>query len=228
MFTGIIEELGHVRTLNPNEGGARIEITATTVLADAVLGASIAVNGCCLTVVELGAGWWAADAVTETLVRTSLGALAVGDPVNLERPLRLSDRLGGHLVQGHVDGVGELVDRTALPDGSTRMRFQLPAHLTRYLVEKGSITVDGISLTVAALHEDGFDVAVIPHTLEVTNLGALRSGDPVNLEVDVLAKYVERLLAPDATEGTAANPYEPSRGPDLPASSDPHQREGTP
>jgi riboflavin synthase len=224
MFTGIIEELGQVRALDPNEGGARIEITATTVLADAVLGASIAVNGCCLTVVELGDGWWAADAVTETLVRTSLGALAVGDPVNLERPLRLSDRLGGHLVQGHVDGVGELVDRTALADGSTRMRFQLPAHLTRYIVEKGSITVDGISLTVAALHEDGFDVAVIPHTLEATNLDALQPGDPVNLEVDVLAKYVERLLTPDA----AASSHDPSRGPDLPAPSDPHQREGTP
>ncbi len=130
MFTGIVEELGRVRALPRNEGGARIEITATAVLADAVLGASIAVNGCCLTVVELGDGWWAADAVTETLVRTSLGALKVGDPVNLERPLRLSDRLGGHLVQGHVDGVGELVDRTALPDGSTRMRFRLPAHLS--------------------------------------------------------------------------------------------------
>ena len=195
MFTGIVEELGQVRALEPNEGGARIEITATVAIEDAISGASIAVNGCCLTVVELGDGWWAADAVTETLVRTSLGALAVGDPVNLERPLRLADRLGGHLVQGHVDGVGELVDRRALPDGSTRMQFGLPAHLLRYIVEKGSITVDGISLTVAALHEDGFDVAVIPHTLEVTNLGAKQPGGQVNLEVDVLAKYVERLLA---------------------------------
>ncbi|HEY3724386.1 MAG TPA: riboflavin synthase [Acidimicrobiia bacterium] len=207
MFTGIVEERGRVRALDRHEGGARIEIDATTVLADAGIGASIAVNGCCLTVVELGDGWWAADAVTETLVRTSLGRLAVGDPVNLERPLRLDDRLGGHLVQGHVDGVGELVDRAPLPDGSTRMRFQLPAHLTRYLVEKGSITVDGISLTVAALHDDGFEVAVIPHTLEVTNLGALQAGSEVNLEVDVLAKYVERLLTttpsqPQQREGT--------------------------
>jgi riboflavin synthase len=200
MFTGIVEELGRVRSLSRNEGGARIEIDATTVLEDAGVGASIAVNGCCLTVVELGAGWWAADAVTETLVRTSLGSLAVGDPVNLERPLRLADRLGGHLVQGHVDGVGELVDRAPLPDGSTRMGFRLPAHLTRYLVEKGSITVDGISLTVAAVHEDGFDVAVIPHTLSVTNLGAKTPGSEVNLEVDVLAKYVERLLTQE--EGT--------------------------
>ena len=170
--------------------------------------------------VELGDGWWAADAVTETLVRTSLGALRVGDPVNLERPLRLSDRLGGHLVQGHVDGVGELVDRTPLPDGSTRMRFRLPAHLARYIVEKGSITVDGISLTVAAVHDDGFDVAVIPHTLAVTNLGAKQPGDPVNLEVDVLAKYVERLLGPgrpasmeagDRTFRPRANPREKAR-----------------
>ncbi len=225
MFTGIVEELGRVRALLPDEGGARIEITAATVLGDAEIGASIAVNGCCLTVVELADGWWAADAVTETLVRTSLGALSVGDPVNLERPLRLSDRLGGHLVQGHVDGVGELVDRAPLPDGSTRMRFQLPAHLTRYIVEKGSITVDGISLTVAAVHDDGFDVAVIPHTLEVTNLGSKQPGDPVNLEVDVLAKYVERLLTPGAA---SEYPRAPSRGPDLPAPSASHQREGTP
>lgn len=212
MFTGIIEELGHVRALHHHEGGARIEIVATDVVGDAVIGASIAVNGCCLTVVEMGEGWWAADAVTETLVRTGLGALAVGDPVNLERPLRLDDRLGGHMVQGHVDGVGELVDRTPLADGSTRMRFWLPSHLLRYIVEKGSITVDGISLTVAALHDDGFDVAVIPHTLAATNLGAKQPGGQVNLEVDVLAKYVERLLVTSDTS-------DPSRGPDLPAPS---------
>jgi riboflavin synthase len=194
MFTGIIEELGRVRAVRPNEGGARVEIVATDVLADAEIGASIAVNGCCLTVVEMGESWWAADAVTETLARTSLGTLTVGDPVNLERPLRLDDRLGGHVVQGHVDGVGALVDRDLQPDGSTRMRFSVPPPLLRYIVEKGSITVDGISLTVAALHADGFDVAVIPHTLEVTNLGAKQPGGQINLEVDVLAKYVERLL----------------------------------
>jgi riboflavin synthase len=210
VFTGIVEEQGRVRRLDPHEGGARIEIAATTVLEDAVIGASIAVNGCCLTVVELGDGWWAADAVTETLVRTSLGALAVGDGVNLERPVRLADRLGGHVVQGHVDGVGEIVDLAPLPDGSTRMQCRLPAHLMRYVVEKGSITVDGISLTVAALHEDGFDVAVIPHTSEVTNLGAKGPGDPVNVEVDVLAKYVERLL------GAAG---QDSRGPEVTAPS---------
>ena len=194
MFTGIVEELGRVRAVRPHEGGARLEIDARAVLGDAIIGASIAVNGCCLTVVELGDGWWAADAVTETLLRTSLGALAAGDPVNLERPVRLEDRLGGHIVQGHVDGVGELVERAPLPDGSTRMRFRIADSLLRYIVEKGSITVDGISLTVAALHDDGFDVAVIPHTLAVTTLGSLQPGDPINLEVDVLAKYVERLL----------------------------------
>jgi riboflavin synthase len=194
MFTGIVEERGRVRAVSPHAGGARLEIDASAVLDDAVIGASIAVNGCCLTVVELGEGWWAADAVTETLTRTSLGALAAGDPVNLERPVRLEDRLGGHLVQGHVDGVGELVERAPLPDGSTRMQFRMADSLLRYIVEKGSITVDGISLTVAALHDDGFDVAVIPHTLAVTTFGPLQPGDPVNLEVDVLAKYVERLL----------------------------------
>ena len=165
-------------------------------LDDAVLGGSIAVNGCCLTVVELLDDGWAADAVTETLDRTSLGSLRAGDPVNLERPVRLADRLGGHLVQGHVDAVGTLHDRVALPDGSTRMTFAAPASVLRYVVEKGSITVDGISLTVAALDDAAaaFDVAVIPHTLAVTTLGPQAPGDPVNLEVDVLAKYVERLL----------------------------------
>jgi riboflavin synthase len=205
MFTGIVEELGTVRAVTPNAGGARIEIIAKVVLDDAELGASIAVNGCCLTVVELLDDGWAADAVAETLDRTSLGSLTAGDPVNLERPVRLADRLGGHIVQGHVDGVGTLRERVALPDGSTRMTFAAPsvsssvprsesADLLRYVVEKGSITVDGISLTVAALGHDTFDVAVIPHTLSVTTLGAKAPGDPVNLEVDVLAKYVERLL----------------------------------
>ena len=209
MFTGIVEELGAVRAVTPNAGGARIEIVAKVVLEDAVLGASIAVNGCCLTVVELLDDGWAADAVTETLDRTALGSLRAGDRVNLERPVRLADRLGGHLVQGHVDGVGALLERVALPDGSTRMTFTAPAAVLRYVVEKGSIAIDGISLTVASLTvaslDDGggtFDVAVIPHTLAVTTLGPKQPGDPVNLEVDVLAKYVERLLhPPSSTQG---------------------------
>ena len=197
MFTGIVEELGHVQLVTPNAGGARVEISATIVVGDARIGDSIAVNGCCLTVVELGDGWWAADAVTETLDRTSLGELQAGDPVNLERPVRVEDRLGGHIVQGHVDGVGRLAGRDALPDGSTRMRFTVPPTLLRYVVEKGSITLDGISLTVAALDDDAgaVEIAVIPHTLSVTTLGPKGLGDPVNVEVDILAKHVERLLA---------------------------------
>jgi riboflavin synthase len=194
MFTGIVEELGRVRAVQPQADGARIEIEARKVLDDAEIGASIAVNGCCLTVVARGDDWWAADAVVETLQRTNLGALAAGDPVNLERPVRLSDRLGGHVVQGHVDGVGRVVQREVQSDGSELVRFEAPRDLLRYVVHKGSITVDGTSLTVAALHDDGFSVAVIPHTLEVTTLGARRVGSTVNLEVDVLAKYVERLL----------------------------------
>ena len=196
MFTGIVEELGTVASVTPVADGARIVIDATTVLADAAIGDSIAVNGCCLTVVELTDGAWAADAVTETLDRTALGALAAGDRVNLERPVRVEDRLGGHIVQGHVDAVGTLVARDALPDGSTWMRFAVPPALLRYVVEKGSITLDGISLTVAAVDDDSgtVDIAVIPHTLAVTTLGPKAPGDPVNIEVDVLAKHVERLL----------------------------------
>ena len=199
MFTGIVEELGTVRAVVHHDGGARLEITADRVLDDVELGASIAVDGCCLTVVDHGAGWWAADAVTETLDRTSLGALTAGDRVNLERPVRLADRLGGHLVQGHVDAVGTVTAQVPEPDGSTRMTFAAPAAVLRYVVEKGSITVDGISLTVAACTDDGFTVAVIPHTLAVTTLGTKGLHAPVNLEVDVVAKYVERLLVSTQT-----------------------------
>jgi riboflavin synthase len=199
MFTGIVEELGTIQTITPNSGGARIEIAATQVLDDAEIGASIAVNGCCLTVVALGEGCFAADAVTETLSRTELGALEPGDRVNLERPVRLQDRLGGHLVQGHVDAVGSIRGRTPEADGSERIEFAAPDGVMRYVVEKGSITVDGISLTVAALAHDGFAVAVIPHTLVATTLGTKPEGATVNLEIDIVAKYVERLLG--RTEG---------------------------
>jgi riboflavin synthase len=195
MFTGIVEELGTVRAITHHDGGARVEILAGAVLADAEIGASIAVNGCCLTVVERGDDWWAADAVTETLDRTVLGALAPGDAVNLERPVRLADRLGGHIVQGHVDAVGTIVAKEPMGDGSVRVDVGAPPDVMRYVVEKGSITVDGISLTVASLGDNGFAVAVIPHTLAVTTLGTKGPGDPVNLEVDVVAKYVERLMA---------------------------------
>jgi riboflavin synthase len=194
MFTGLVEELGTVRAVVPNETGARLEIEAATVLADAVLGASIAVNGCCLTAVELAEGWWAADAVEETLRRTCLGALRAGDRVNLERPVRLADRLGGHIVQGHVDGVGEIAERQSRPDGSTRVTIAADDTVLRYVVEKGSIAVDGVSLTVAGVDDKTFEFALIPHTATVTTLGIKGPGDPVNLEVDLLAKYVERLM----------------------------------
>jgi riboflavin synthase len=194
MFTGIVEELAHVRAITPVAGGARIEIAATTVLDDATIGASIAVNGVCLTVVELGDGCWSADAVIETLNRSNLGDLTAGDVVNLERPVRLVDRLGGHLVQGHVDATGVLRSREPQSDGSHVVRIDAPEDALRYVVHKGSITVDGISLTIAAVHDDGFSIAVIPHTLAVTTLGTRVVGARVNLEVDLIAKYVERLL----------------------------------
>lgn len=191
MFTGIVEELGSVL----GRDGGRFRFGATTVLDDVTEGASIAVNGVCLTVVawDAAAGWWEADAVDETLARSTLGTLRPGDPVNLERPVRLADRLGGHLVQGHVDGVGTVT--SPAPD----LRVTVPDGLARYIVEKGSITVDGVSLTVVDVSKDGngadhFSVAVIPHTAAVTTLGHRQPGDGVNLEVDVTAKYVERLL----------------------------------
>jgi len=184
MFTGIVEELG---TVNARDGG-RFTFEAATVLEDLKIGDSVAVNGCCLTVVEIGEGWWRADAVDETLQRTNLADLRAGDPVNLERPVRLADRLGGHLVQGHVDAVGEIVD--AAPD----LRVKAPSDLLKYVVTKGSITIDGCSLTIVDVFDDGFAVAIIPHTAEVTTLGRKGAGDRVNLEVDMVAKYVERLL----------------------------------
>jgi riboflavin synthase len=194
VFTGIVEELGTVRDLSPIGDGpdatARLVIAATTVLEDATIGASIAVNGCCLTVVDLGDGWWATDVSRETLTRTVTGGLAAGDVVNLERPMALGDRLGGHLVLGHVDAVGVIVDPA--PD----LRVRIPRDLVRYLVEKGSVTVDGISLTAFDLDDETFRVAVIPHTAAVTTLGRKGAGAPVNIEMDVLAKHVERLLEP--------------------------------
>jgi riboflavin synthase len=200
MFTGIVEELGTVRHLALHASGARLEIEATTVLEDVSIGESIAVNGCCLTVVGHGTSWWAADAVVETLRRTCLGELRTGDRVNLERPVRLADRLGGHLVQGHIDGTGRIAERLPGPDGSAQVQIELPtADLLRYVVEKGSIAVDGVSLTVVGVERDRFSVALIPHTLAATTLGVKHVGAAVNLEVDLIAKYVERLLDPMAS-----------------------------
>jgi riboflavin synthase len=186
MFTGIVEELGSIAARD----GARLRIAAGRVLEGVGLGDSTAVNGCCLTVVafDTAEGWWEADVSDETYARTNIGSLEPGDVVNLERPVRLEDRLGGHLVQGHVDAVGEIVD--AVPG----LRVRIPRELMRYVVEKGSITVDGISLTVVKPLDDGFTVAVIPHTSAVTTLGVKGPGALVNIEVDVMAKYTERLL----------------------------------
>ena len=194
MFTGIIEELGQVRANDRHGDGTRLQIGCSTVLTDATIGASIAVNGCCLTVVDVTDGAWAADVQPESVERTTLGQLIPGDPVNLERPVRLADRLGGHLVQGHVDAIATVTARVPEADGSTRITIRVPDHLGRYIVEKGSVTVDGVSLTVTDTTDDEFGLALIPHTLAVTTLGVRQPGDTVNLEADVVAKYVERLL----------------------------------
>ncbi len=190
MFTGIIEERGQVVTLD----GARLSVAAHVVIAGSEVGASIAVNGTCLTVVSNDGASLAFDVSDETFERTTLGRLVPGAPVNLERPVSLAARLGGHIVQGHVDGVGDVVDVTPDPAGGARLRIALPPGLVRYVVLKGSIAIDGVSLTVAALDAGTVTIALIPHTLAVTTFGSIVEGDTVNLEVDVLAKYVERLM----------------------------------
>lgn len=194
MFTGIIEELGVIRRITSARAGARLEVSAHTVLSDTKLGDSIAVNGVCLTVVAQGADWFAADVSAETLRRTSLKQAAAGTRVNLERAMAANGRFGGHIVQGHVDGTGEFQEARPSGDGWV-LRIGFPPELARYIVEKGSITVDGISLTVAALGETWFEIAVIPHTWKVTNLSTLARAATVNLEVDIIAKYVERMMA---------------------------------
>lgn len=195
MFTGLVEERGRVLTLNPNGDGVRLHIAASTVLDDVTMGASIAVNGVCLTVVAFDDSSFSVDAVPETMDRSNLGRLEVDSAVNLERPVRVSDRLGGHIVQGHVDATAEVVNIEPHDDGSFLYTFMLDSMVAPYVVEKGSITIDGISLTVAGLSESTFTIAIIPHTAEVTTLSDRSPGDLVNIEVDVLAKYVERQLA---------------------------------
>jgi riboflavin synthase len=193
MFTGLIREVGTVVGRDGGEGGVRLTVEAPHTAANAQLGDSIAIDGVCLTVVAVGGGTFAFDAVPETLARTSLGTLDHGSRVNLEPALRAGDALGGHYVQGHVDGVGAV--RTVEPEGDgKRIWFDPPPDLRRYVVEKGSIAVQGTSLTVAVVDDEGFAVALIPHTLAATTLGDLQPQDRVNLEADVLAKYVERLL----------------------------------
>ncbi|MEV4950183.1 riboflavin synthase [Streptomyces sp. NPDC053755] len=199
MFTGIVEELGEVTAVEQLEDASRFRLRGPLVTEGAKHGDSIAVNGVCLTVVEHGDGEFTADVMAETLKRSSLGALDVGSRVNLERPMAVGDRLGGHIVQGHVDGTGTILDRTPSEHWEI-VKVGLPAHLARYVVEKGSITVDGVSLTVVEAGNDWFTISLIPTTLALTTLGLKQSGAPVNLEVDVIAKYVERLLGAEGKE----------------------------
>ena len=193
MFTGIVEELGMVAGVDDQGDAVRLSIRADRVLEDVSLGDSISVNGCCLTVTAVDDGVWTADVMQETLDKTSLRGARPGERVNLERAATLSTRMGGHLVQGHVDGVGEILTRTPSEHWDV-VEISLPAHLSRYLVDKGSITVDGVSLTVVDAREASFTVSLIPETLARTTLGTRRVGDLVNLEADVIAKHVEKLL----------------------------------
>jgi riboflavin synthase len=196
VFTGIVEELGEVVGFEPDGDFARIRVRGPQVTAQASRGDSIAINGVCLTVTATGNGEFSADVMGETLARSSLGTLRPGSAVNLERPMRPDGRFGGHIVQGHVDGTGRVLARKPSAGWET-VRFSLPAELARYVVEKGSVAVDGISLTVSALSDGGepwFEVSLIPETLQRTTLGSKQPGEVVNLEVDLVAKYVERLL----------------------------------
>ena len=194
MFTGIVEETGAVQSLQRGEAGARLEIEASVVLADLQLGGSIAVNGCCLTAVEITPHGFRADLSPETLDKTNLGDLTPGARVNLERPLLPSSRLSGHFVQGHIDGTGEFLGLEPAGDESWTLRVRCPRELLPFLVYKGSIAIDGVSLTIAKLVDDVVEVAIIPHTYQETNLGGRKAGDKVNLEADILAKYVARQL----------------------------------
>jgi len=193
MFTGLVEERGRIDAIEERPEGRRFRIAARLVVSDARVGDSIAVSGCCLTAIDVDATGFRVEAVPETLDRTTLGAWREGDAVNLERSLRLDQRLGGHLVQGHVDGVGTIVGFAPEGEGR-RMRLRLPAPLVRFVAEKGSLAVDGVSLTVAACREDTCEIAYIPHTLAVTTAGDYSVDRRVNLEVDLMARYVARLL----------------------------------
>jgi riboflavin synthase len=193
VFTGIIRELGRVESLNGESAGIRLRVVAPVTASLTATGDSVSVNGVCLTAVDVEGGVLAFDAVPETLRRSSLSRLTEGGSVNVEPAVRAGEPLGGHLVQGHVDGIGRVLRLEPEGDGA-RLTVAVPQELLRYIVEKGSITVDGVSLTIAALAPDSFEIALVPHTLQATTLGSLARDDEVNLEVDVLAKYVERLL----------------------------------
>lgn len=195
MFTGIIEETGTVAAVEPRSAGARLRITCRKVLEDAKEGSSIAVNGVCLTALDLHSDSFAADLAPETLRASNLGALKPGSLVNLERPMALSDRLSGHIVQGHVDATAEFIGMEFLGDGNWWLKIRIPPEIDRYLVYKGSIAIDGISLTIAKLDGDVLAITIIPHTYECTSLRDYRPGDRVNMECDILAKHVEKLMS---------------------------------
>jgi riboflavin synthase alpha subunit len=210
VFTGIVRERARVAVVEVNGGGVRLTIEAPATAASVTTGDSVSLSGCCLTAVAVADGRMVFDAVPETLRRSTLGGLSAGDDLNLEPALRAGEPLGGHYVQGHVDGVGRV--RNVVPEGGgVRVWIEAPADVLRYCVEKGSITVDGVSLTIAELAGDAFAVALVPHTLAVTTLGALAAGDQVNLEADVLAKYVERLLPCQAALPTPGVHGRPAR-----------------
>ncbi|MBA3722935.1 MAG: riboflavin synthase [Parachlamydiaceae bacterium] len=196
MFTGLIEELGQIQSIQKNNQGIRFQIGAALILEDAKIGDSISVNGCCLTITDLKEKKFYCDAVPETIEKTNFSKLQIGDKVNLERSVKLQDRLGGHLVQGHVDNVGQIIEKKALKDGSWWVTISAPSSILRYVILKGSITVDGVSLTITERSDTFFSFAMIPHTAQVTNLGLKNVGDLVNLECDMIAKYVEHLLIP--------------------------------
>ncbi len=202
MFTGIVEELGSVKALRRDTGAARLTISASTVLESTLIGDSICVNGVCLTVVEMNRNDFSADVAVETLRVTNLGELKIGAKVNLERALQLSARIGGHLVSGHVDAVGSIREKREEGNG-WRIFIEAPAMVLRYVIRKGSIAVDGISLTVADVDTSGFSIAMIPHTAKLTTLGFKAAGDSVNLESDIIGKYVERLLSGRVENGVS-------------------------
>jgi riboflavin synthase len=202
MFTGIVEELGRV----VSQEGARIVVRCPIAASDAAIGDSVSIDGVCLTVVALDGDQASFDISHETFDRTTLGTLGADDPVNVERPATLASRLGGHLVQGHVDGIARVTAVRPDADGGARLSVRLPAQLLRYVVEKGSVTLDGVSLTVAALHGDEVDVALIPHTLVATTLGTIDTGDLLNVEVDVVAKYVAKNMESLMAGGAAVEP----------------------
>jgi riboflavin synthase len=196
VFTGIIEEVGRVADIQrQHAGGALLRIQCRTVLQDATVGSSIAVNGVCLTALDLQTDSFAADLAPETLLRSNLGDVRPGSRVNLERPLAANGRLSGHIVQGHVDGTGEVISFDPLGDGNWWLKVRVPAELDRFLVYKGSIAIDGVSLTIATLEDDVASVTIIPHTVEATRLGDYHPGTRVNIECDILAKHVEKLMA---------------------------------